>query len=564
MKKLNHTIRRKWLLAALLALTGATVALPVTAKPAQRQATDTLTLPRDTVSRFSLRNNLLYDAALTPNLGFEWGLDRHWSIGGNVGFRPWPTDDTKEKKWKHLLIAPELRHWNDSIYKHKSSFWGLDLVWSHYNVAAVKFPFGMYKSVRDGRREGDLLMLGVFYGYNWRLSRYFRLEAEAGIGVGYAWGKEYDCGHCGTERGKYNDPFLVPKLGLNIVYNKMRPAQPLPIVLPDAPTPPALPVLAFGELVPATVSDLLKTNNPVLEEYANYRPYDRTRVLRKEPGMLYVHFPLDKTTLLYDFRDNGPILDNIVDITRQIMADSMSNVRLIQVIGLASVEGPIAHNEDLGNGRAKALADYIKKQVPEATDQLFELNGGGEAWAELRDQLNDYINDNNEDTERISELLKARDIVDNEPDLNKREQQLRRLNGGRTYNFIKNELLPDQRNSGYLRIYFDRVPDAKADAINQAIALMKREQWQPALNILNGVKEDPRSWNALGVTLFMNGQAQEALDYFRKAAANGNADARLNADRLSGYLNALSSYQTEFEKYNQLVNQQQLQQQRRK
>ena len=529
---LKKTSRRSALIGAALAL----CSISASSLP---QRADTLNLPRDTVQRFSLRNNLLYDAALTPNLGVEYALGQHWSIGGNVGFRPWPTDDNTSKKWKHLLVAPELRYWNDSIYKHKSSFWGLNPIWSHYNVAEVKFPFGMYKSVRDGRREGDLLALGIFYGYNWRLNRHFRLEAEVGVAAGYAWGKEYDCGHCGTYRGDYDGPFVVPKLALNIVYNKMKPAQPLPVDTFQLMPPPPAPVLAFGALVPATVSDLLKTDNPVLEEYANYRPYDRTRVLRKEPGMLYVHFPLDKTTLLHDFRDNGPILDRIVDITRQIMADSMSNVRLIQVIGLASVEGTVRHNEDLSQGRAQALRDYIKQQVPGATDQLFELNAGGEAWAELRDQLNDYINDNNQSTVRISELLNARDIIDFESDLTSREQQLRQLNGGRTYNFIKNELLPDQRNSGYLRIYFDRVPDAKAETINRAIALMQQQNYADAQPLLLSVKEDPRSWNALGVALYMNGEQTRSLEYFRKAADNGNKDAQMNIDGINRYLETL-------------------------
>ena len=40
--------------------------------------------------------------------------------------------------------------------------------------------------------------------------------------------------------------------------------------------------------------------------------------------------------------------------------------------------------------------------------------------------------------------------MDTEQDLNRREQKIRRLNGGKTYDYIKNELLPDQRNSGYL------------------------------------------------------------------------------------------------------------------
>ena len=72
------------------------------------------------------------------------------------------------------------------------------------------------------------------------------------------------------------------------------------------------------------------------------------------------------------------------------------------------------------------------------------------------------------------------------------------------------------------------------------------------------MKDDPRSWNALGVTLFMNNQPQQALEYFQKAAANGNADARLNADRLSGYLRARSAYQADMENYKQLVNQLQI------
>ncbi len=502
-----------------------------------------------------LRNNLLYDASLTPNLGLDVRLDSTWSLGVTAGYNAWDINKSKDRKWKHVLIMPELRHWNDTVFGDRSWFWGINAAWSHFNVSNPGAPIDwLYPSIKGERMQGDLVAAGASIGRSWRLNRLFRFEAEAGVDVGYVWADRYACGHCGVPLGEKKGLFLVPKLALNLVLHPKKKEE-VQVILPEEPTAPVVPQLAFGILPPATVSDILASKNPVLEEYANYRPYDRTRVLRKEKGMLWVHFPLDKTTLLYDFRDNAPVLDKIVDITRQIMADSMSNVRLIQVIGLASVEGPVSHNEDLGNGRAQALRDYIKQHVPEATDALFELNGGGEAWAELRDQLNDYINDNNESTELISQLLKARDIIDNEPDPARREQQLRNLNGGRPYKFIREELLPDQRNSGYLRIYFDRMPDAKADAINQAVALMQKEQWQPAQDILNGVKDDPRSWNALGVTLFMNGQPQQALEYFRKAAANGNADARLNADRLSGYLNARTAYQADMENYKQLVNQ---------
>lgn len=62
----------------------------------------------------------------------------------------------------------------------------------------------------------------------------------------------------------------------------------------------------------------LEQDNPILQHVSKYRPYDATRILRKESGMLYVFFPLDKWTLLHDFRDNASTLDTIVSITRQI------------------------------------------------------------------------------------------------------------------------------------------------------------------------------------------------------------------------------------------------------
>ena len=531
----NHATRR--LAAAVMILL---CSITVSAQEIVYQH-DTLTYSH--TQPWALRNNLLYDAALTPNLGFDLRLSENWSLGGTVGYRPWPTDDMQTTKWRHLLIMPELRHWNDSVFAD-TWFWGLNAIYSHYNVSNLGFPVAtLYPSIKDERRQGDLVAVGASIGRSWRLSRLFRLEAEVGLDVGYAWGDRYECGHCGTKIGDYDGPFLLPKLALNIVLNPK--TEKFQVVsTPVEITPPTLPLLLYSELPPATVSDILASKNPVLEEFSNYRPYDRTRVLRKEKGMLWVHFPLDKTELTYGFRDNAPILDRIVDITRQIMADSMSNVRLIQIIGLASVEGTIKHNEDLGNGRALALRKYIKEHVPGTTDQLFELNGGGEAWAELRDQINDVLLANDANAP-LDGLRQALNIIDSENDLNRREQQIRRLNGGKTYAYIKDELLPDQRNSGYLRIYFDRVPDANAEAINRAVNLMQQKNWQEALTILNNVREDPRSWNALGVCLFETGDSSQALDFFSRSAANGNADSRENVTRVQGYLNAKRLYEAE-------------------
>ena len=78
---------------------------------------------------FTLSNNLLYDATLTPNLRLGARLSPHWSLGLTAGYRPWPTDDNESKKWKHLLLAPDARYWTDSVNVHH--FFGFNLIYSH-------------------------------------------------------------------------------------------------------------------------------------------------------------------------------------------------------------------------------------------------------------------------------------------------------------------------------------------------------------------------------------------------------------------------------------------------
>ena len=531
--------------------------------------------------RVSVRNNLLYDAMLTPNIGADVMLNHRWSLGMTAGYRPWPTSDNVSRKWRHVLLMPELRHWSDSTFADRSWFWGINAAWSHYNMADVGFPIGtVYPAVKHERRQGDLVAVGASIGRSWRLNQWLRLEAEAGIDVGYTKGDIYECGRCGSLTGDYKRLFLVPKLALNLVLNRHK--RPVPVVdvhpvdtlLP--PPPPAPPVLVFHRVPDyAGRAGLLEKDNPVLKHISQYRPYDRTRILRKESGALYVNFPLDRSLLQREYRENAPTLDHIVDITRQIMADSTSSVKRIQIVGLASIEGAVAHNEQLSQQRAEALKAYIQQHVANVPDSLFELNGGGEAWADLRDQLCDVLaalegettapsgkttapdgkttapggkttapggktaghgsvvgglpaDAPSADAPSAEALRQAIAVIDGESDAARREQRLRQLNGGRTYQYISQQLLPDQRNSGYLRIYYDYVPDKTAAVINRASELLSQERYQEALQMLQTVASDPRAQNALGVALFYNNHMGDAIECFERAANAGNADAKEN------------------------------------
>ena len=205
-EKIRHNLFGRLLAIALLLS-------PALSLVAEAQSPECDSVPQ---GRIALRTNLLYDATLSPNLGVEVRVDSAWTVGLLAGINAWDVDKAKNRKWRHMLFSLRARKYRDSLF-HKGYFEG-DLIYSHFNVGNVKFPFGLYKSVRDRRLQGDLIALGGKYGHSWILARDWRIEAEAGVAVGYAWFKEYDCAVCGTYYGKGDRIFLLPQLGINVVY----------------------------------------------------------------------------------------------------------------------------------------------------------------------------------------------------------------------------------------------------------------------------------------------------------------------------------------------------------
>jgi hypothetical protein len=512
----------------------------------------------------SLRLNLAYAAIATPNLGFEIPLGKHFTIGANAGLKPWPrwlpgdTDPENPKKWKHFLIAPEFRWWTDEVYE--KWFVGADLIYIHYNAGSLRFPFGLYPEIRDNRYQGDFYGIGAFVGRSWYLSDRLRLETEIGIGAGYKKADIYECGHCGARIGQTTGPVLLPKIGVNLAYDfdRRRTRKELidiiqapfdTLVRPREVPPPSEFRPRLPEVQDRGVAGELAPKHPVLRHSSEYRPYTPDRILRKEEGALYVFFELDKIRLLRSFseggyeHDNGATLDEIIDITTRIMADTTSSVSRIQIVGLASVEGPIPHNTWLADERALALQRYIQERLA-VPDSLFDTVGGGEAWSEFRDMVQDaLIADGGDSGLTVDQLRTVLDIMDTEPDANRREARLKRLQGGKVYRILLQNVLHNLRNSGYLRIYYDYVPDRSAQEINEAIGLIEAGDSKAALQILERKRGDNRSDNAYAVALFYDGRENEALQVLEAAAARGDEAAARNLAQLQSIREQRASYE---------------------
>lgn len=109
-----------------------------------------------------------------------------------------------------------------------------------------------------------------------------------------------------------------------------------------------------------------------------------------------------------------------------------------------------------------------------------------------------------------------------------RESAMRRLRGNRAYRYLCREALPELRNAGYVRIYYDNAPDRVAIVINRAIGLLTSGYPAEALAMLETVAYDPRSYNALGNACYVNGDIARALDYLQQAAQAGDEAAARN------------------------------------
>ena len=154
--------------AEALAAAAAPAVEEVTVEEAVQSETPSVAAP---IHRFALKTNMLYYAALMPNIELEWRINSSWSVllEGNVA---WYRKDAKHKYYQILMVSPEARYWLPS-----------GTVWHGMYVGA--FAGGGKYDLENGHRgyKGEGALGGFSFGYMWPITR--TLSLEAGLGVGY-------------------------------------------------------------------------------------------------------------------------------------------------------------------------------------------------------------------------------------------------------------------------------------------------------------------------------------------------------------------------------------------
>ena len=167
----------------------------------------------------ALKTNLLYDAALSPQLGLEVGLAPKWSLDLSGQLNLW---SLKGHKWRHWLVQPEARYW--FCHRFQGHFLGLHVLGGEYNVGNIPHGFMFLgtdlRNLKNRRYEGWGVGAGIAYGYDWAIARHWNIEAELGIGWIYTRFDEYPCATCGKKiaSDKVHNYYGPTKLAVSIEY----------------------------------------------------------------------------------------------------------------------------------------------------------------------------------------------------------------------------------------------------------------------------------------------------------------------------------------------------------
>ncbi|MDR2804700.1 MAG: DUF3575 domain-containing protein [Dysgonamonadaceae bacterium] len=177
--------------------------------------------PNDTSAPvyIALKNNLLYDVALLPNLTAEWYIGKQWSLAVEGNWSWWTFGRPIQNRWYHRIqiAGVELRKWINSPYPLQGHALGVYSMTGNYDLRLF---------VTDEYSKGWLSYqswsAGLSYAYSFPIANRFNIEL--GLAAGYIGGRYYQYDYCMThehwaKRATFNRNYIGPtRASLSLVW----------------------------------------------------------------------------------------------------------------------------------------------------------------------------------------------------------------------------------------------------------------------------------------------------------------------------------------------------------
>lgn len=280
----------------------------------------------------------------------------------------------------------------------------------------------------------------------------------------------------------------------------------------------------------ASPAEKFSLENPFLRPLSGYA--DRFRLIDEgtEDASATVYFRVGSYELDPYYKDNSRMLASITEAYRAILNDPSVRLEKIFIAGFASPEGSLALNTELGQRRAEAVENYLMRELGVADPAKFEIYNGRENWEGLRRMVA---------ASDMPERDKVLYIIDRHSTGEEiRKEKLKYFADGVPYSYMLTRFYPKLRSAGYVQIYYAKNETAAArrvendtrdvELLNRASELMIGGDWNRALAVLEGAKDDPRSYNSIGVCLMMTGDYDRADSWFLRALEAGDPYAAGN------------------------------------
>lgn len=162
--------------------------------------------PVNTGPKFAIKSNLLMDATTSINLGFEYKISDKFTLDLPVNYNPWTFSDNR--KFKNLLIQPELRYWICEPFYGSSI--GLHVHGGVFNTGGLDLPFNNFLDLKDHRYEGYIYGAGLSYNHHFILTDKISVETSLGAGYSTINYDKYKCKTCGKKESTGKLSFFSP------------------------------------------------------------------------------------------------------------------------------------------------------------------------------------------------------------------------------------------------------------------------------------------------------------------------------------------------------------------
>jgi outer membrane protein OmpA-like peptidoglycan-associated protein len=489
---------------------------------------------------WAIKTNLLADAIVSPNLGFEFRTGGHTSLELVGQWNPFSFREG-DTKWKHWGVQPEFRYWTKDTFR--GHFFGLQATYAFYNVGGL--PTELFTDyMHNNRFQGDLYGAGVSWGHRWNFSNHWGLEVTAAVGYLHKDYDRYECESCGKMLGNHVENYFGPtEIGVNLIFGGG--AKTTPVVAP-APAPAPAPKVRY---------------EPTLTPKFTVPAAEPVKV-RDESGSAFIEYQVGRHNIVNNFRNNAAELATIDGMVSRVKNDVDATITGITLVGNASPEGSYSSNQALSDRRAQALKDYIVKghAIPASS---IVASGAGEDW----NTLGELVRESN--IEGKNALL---NVVTGTSDFDARDREMMAASS-EGYNAIKSEMYPKLRRTDYkldyevapisiergkevmrtnprnlslnelfmiaetyptgsdefrevMEIAARTYPDSDVANSNVAAAYLQKGDLAAAATFLGKVKNHDANWNNnMGMLSFLQGDATKAAEYFRAAGSSASANA---------------------------------------